>query len=110
MDFDAYPVAKDARLWFEDRLHSNTLGHVKIAAALAWRLGIAGFDESWAELLEGEAEPPRPRVPITGDFDWAVNHLLPWLGKEIRRLPRGLGIERKRPLPTIVPKSRQHVE
>ena len=110
MDFDAHPVAKDPRLWFEDRLHSNTLGHIKIAAALAWRLGIAGFDESWAELLEGEAEPPRPRVPITGDFDWAKNYLLPWLGKEIRRLPHGLGIERKRPVPTIVPRSRQRVD
>jgi hypothetical protein len=110
MDFEAYPVAKDPRLWFEDRLHGNTLGHIKVAAGLAWRLGIDGFDERWADLLEGEAGPPRPRVPITGDFDWAVNYLLPWLGKGIRRLPRGLGIERKRPVPTVVPKSPLRVD
>jgi lysophospholipase L1-like esterase len=110
MDFEAYPVAKDPRLWFEDRLHGNTLGHIKVAAALAWRLGIAGFDERWADPLDDEPEPPRPRIPITGDMDWAVNYLMPWLGKGIRRVPRGLGVERKRPAPTIVPKSRQYVE
>jgi lysophospholipase L1-like esterase len=110
MDFEAHPVAKDPRLWFEDRLHGNTFGHIKVAAGLAWRLAIAGFDESWADLLEGEPEPPRPRVPITGDMDWAVNYLLPWLGKGIRRLPSGLGIERKRPVPTVVPKSQLRVD
>jgi hypothetical protein len=110
MDFEAYPVAKDPRLWFEDRLHGNTLGHIKVAAGLAWRLGIAGFDESWADLLEGEPGPPLPRMPINGDFDWAVNYLLPWLGKGIRRIPSGLGIERKRPMPTVVPKSYLRVE
>ena len=51
-----------------------------------------------------------PAVPVTGDFDWAVNYLLPWLGKGIRRLPHGLGIERKRPVPTIVPKSPLRVD
>jgi hypothetical protein len=110
MDFDTYPVAKDPRLWFEDRLHGSTVGHIKVAEALAWRLGIAGFDESWADLLEGEPGPPRPRIPITGDMDWAVNHLLPWLGKGIRRLPRGFGVPRKRPVPTVVPKSQVRVD
>ena len=110
MDFEAYPVAKDPRLWYEDRLHGNAVGHSKIAAALAWRLGVAGFDERWADPLEGEPEPPRPRVPITGDVDWAVNYLLPWLGKGIRRIPSWLGIERKRPMPIVVPKSQLRVD
>jgi lysophospholipase L1-like esterase len=109
MDFDAHPVAKDPRLWFEDKLHGNTLGHIRVAAALAWRLGIAGFDESWADPLPGEPPPPRPRVPITGDMDWTVHYLLPWLGKGIRRVPRGFGILRKRPVPTVVRKSRPRV-
>jgi lysophospholipase L1-like esterase len=107
LDFDAYPAAKDPRLWYEDRLHGSTLGHAKAAAAMAWRLGIAGFDESWAYPLEGVPEPPRPRVPIAGDMDWAVHYLLPWLGKGVRRVPRGYGIPRKRPVPTAVPKSQQ---
>jgi lysophospholipase L1-like esterase len=110
MDFEAYPVATDPRLWFEDRWHVNSLGHTKVAEALAWRLGIAGFDESWADPLDAEPAPTPPRAPITGDVDWAVRHLLPWVGKGIRRLPGGLGIDRKRPVPTIVPRSRQHVD
>jgi lysophospholipase L1-like esterase len=109
MDFEAYPVAKDPRLWFEDRLHGSTLGHVTVAAGLAWRLGIDSFDESWADPLDGEPDAARLRVPIA-DFDWAVNYLLPWLGKGIRRLPRGLGLERKRPVPTVVPKSHLRVD
>ena len=109
MDFEAYPVAKDPRLWFEDRLHGSTLGHATVAAALAWRLGIDSFDKSWADPLEGEPDAARLRVPIA-DFDWAVNYLLPWLGKGIRRLPSGLGIERKRPVPIVVPKSRLRVD
>ena len=110
MDFDTYPMAKDPRLWFEDRLHGNELGHQTVAAALAWRLGIAGFDESWADPLEGETPRPRSREHITGDIDWAVHYLGPWLGKGIRRIPGGWGIERKRPLPTLVPKTTERVE
>ena len=109
MDFEAYPIAQDPRLWFEDRLHGNALGHTKVAAALAWRLGIAGFDESWANPPD-EGIPPRPRVPSSDDVDWALHYLIPWLGKKIRRLPHGLGVQRKRPVPTLVPPSRQRVD
>jgi len=35
LDFAAYPVASDARLWSDDRLHANAAGHARIAAALA---------------------------------------------------------------------------
>jgi lysophospholipase L1-like esterase len=105
MDFEAYPVAEDPRLWFEDRLHGNELGHATVAAGLAWRLGIAGFDESWAIPLEGRVTHLRPREQLAGDFDWAVHYLMPWLGKGIRRLPHGQGIQRKRPIPTVLPKS-----
>jgi lysophospholipase L1-like esterase len=110
MDFEAYPMAKDPRLWFEDRLHGNALGHQTVAAALAWRLGISGFDESWADAVQGLMPTPRPREHITGDIDWAVHYLAPWLGKGIRRIPRGRGIERKRPIPTVVPKTSERVE
>ena len=33
MDFQNYPIAEDPRLWFEDRLHGNELGHQRTAAA-----------------------------------------------------------------------------
>ncbi len=105
MDFQRYPVAEDPRLWFEDRLHGNALGHELVAAALAWRLGVKGFDEGWADPLSGEAAKPRPRDKIAGDVDWTVHYLAPWLGKGIRGIPPGRGIDPKRPVPIVVPKS-----
>jgi lysophospholipase L1-like esterase len=105
MDFEHYSVAEDPRLWFEDHLHGNELGHQMIAAALAWRLGVDGFDERWAE-LEGDAAWPRGREKLRGDIDWARNYVAPWLSKGIRGIRQGRGIQRKRPTPTVVPRSR----
>lgn len=107
MDFQRYPVVEDPRLWFEDRLHGNPLGHELVAAALAWRLGVPGFGETWADLVRGELVRPRPRQRIVGDFDWTVHYLAPWLGKGIRGIPAGRGITPKRPVPTVVPRSDQ---
>ena len=105
LDFEAYPLAEDPRLWFEDRLHGNTLGHTVVAKALAWRLGIPGFEETWAQPLDGQMITRTQRERLTGDVDWAVHYLAPWLGKGIRRRPHGLGIDPKRPIPMVVPKS-----
>ncbi len=105
MDFQRYPAAKDPRLWFEDRLHGNALGHAMVAAALAWRLGLPGSDLSWAEPLPDELVPPRPREQLATDVDWAVHHLAPWLGRNLRGIPHGLGIKAKRPVPTLVPRT-----
>lgn len=102
VDFQAYPVAEDPRLWYEDRLHGNALGHERVAAALAWRLGIAGCDEGWAEPLEPDTTQRKVGQKLVGDLDWAVHHFAPWLGKGIRGIPHGLGIEAKRPIPTVV--------
>ena len=102
LDFADHPVAEDQRLWFEDRLHGNTLGHIRVAAALAWRLGLAGSDLSWAEPLEDELVPPGPRERVVGDVTWAVRHLAPWVGKGLRRVPHNLGVVAKRPVPTVV--------
>jgi lysophospholipase L1-like esterase len=105
VDFQSYPIAADRRLWFEDRLHGNALGHQLMAAALAWRLGLDGFDESWADALPSEPTRPRgAREQITGDIDWAVRYFAPWVGKGLRRVPHGFGVERKRPLPAVMPK------
>ena len=105
MDFEQYPVAQDPRLWFADRLHSNELGHEKVAAALAWRLGIDSFNEGWAVPLDGEPVRPRGHQLLTSDIDWAMRYLAPWLGKGIRGIRQGRGIQRKRPIPEVVPKS-----
>ena len=105
MDFEQYAVAEDPRLWFEDHLHGNELGHQTVAAALAWRLGIDGFDERWADPLEGDLNRPTGREKFRGDVDWARNYVGPWLSKGIRGVRQGRGVQRKRPVPTVVPKS-----
>ena len=46
---------------------------------------------------------PRGRELLTGDIEWARHYLAPWLGKGIRRLRTGYGIERKRPIPAVLP-------
>ena len=105
VDFEAYPVALDPRLWFADRLHSSALGHELIAAALAWRLGVDGFDEGWAQPFP---EPPAPRTvreTVSADVDWVVHHLAPWVLRNARHLPHGLGVTARRPVPTVVPPS-----
>lgn len=106
MDFEPYPVTEDPRLWFEDHLHGNELGHQAIAAALAWQLGIDGFDERWAD-LEGEPARLRGREKLRGDIEWARHYMAPWLGKGIRGIRQGRGIQRKRPFPEVVPKSEE---
>lgn len=105
VDFQHHPVAQDPRLWFEDRLHGNALGHALVASALAWRLGLPGSDTRWAEPLPDELVRPGPREQLVSDLDWAVHHLAPWLGRNLRGIPHGLGVTAKRPLPTVVPRS-----
>jgi lysophospholipase L1-like esterase len=105
MDFEPYPVATDRRLWFEDHLHGNELGHQTVAAALAWRLGIDGF-EGWAELPEGDSAWPKGREKLRDELAWARYYVAPLLSKGVRGIRQGRGVERKRPIPTVVPKSR----
>jgi lysophospholipase L1-like esterase len=105
VDFQQYSVAEDPRLWYEDRLHGNPLGHERVAAALAWRLGLPGFDESWQAEPEGDLVPLGPATSFVSDLDWAVHYLAPWLNRGLRGIPHGLGIEAKRPLPLPVAKT-----
>ncbi|HET9873538.1 MAG TPA: SGNH/GDSL hydrolase family protein [Propionibacteriaceae bacterium] len=102
VDFEQYPVASDPRLWFEDRLHGNSLGHERVAAALAWRLGIQGVDEAWSRALEEERAARRARDELVGNVDWAVHYLAPWIGRGIRRVPYSRTVTAKRPVPTVV--------
>ena len=102
MDFEHYPVAQDPRLFSEDRLHANQLGHERVAAALAWRLGIERADDSWADPFPDDPPRLRTRDQIAEDAQWARRYFAPWLGKGIRRVPHP-GIPAKRPVLTRVP-------
>ena len=88
MDFQHYPIIQDPRLFSEDRLHGNELGHERVAAAMAWRLGIEGADESWAEPFPEAPPRLRTREQLAADVEWARRYFAPWLGRGIRRIPR----------------------
>lgn len=105
LDLYAIPVAKDPRLWFEDRLHGNPLGHERVAAGLAHLLGVEGASGAWTEPIGEDVPHLRPREQLVGDLDWAVHYLAPWLGKGIRGIRQGRNISPKRPVPTVVPRS-----
>ncbi len=96
VDFAAHPVASDPRLWSDDRLHANALGHERIAAALGQALGLPGTDASWAEPL-----PVRPPAGwaerLAAEIDWARRHLLPWAWRHLRGRSSGDGRTAKRP-------------
>jgi lysophospholipase L1-like esterase len=95
-DLARLEVSTDPRLWSEDRLHANSLGHERIAEALAWHLGMPGSDRAWSEAL-----PDRPRLTVTDrirtEAAWGRRHLLPWLGRHATGRSSGDGREAKRP-------------
>lgn len=108
IDFEHIPMASDPRLWGEDRLHVNTIGHIRIAAALAWLIGVPGFDRSWATTLDAQpGEMPEdatdsPNAGARSHLNWALKHFGPWVVSGIRGNSYRTGTECKRPVPTVV--------
>lgn len=108
VDFERIPTASDPRLWGEDRLHINTMGHLRVAAALAWLVNLPGSDRSWA--AEIDSQPGRqadgvtdaPGSEIGSNLHWARRHFGPWVVRGIRGAQYRQGSEAKRPLPTVV--------
>ena len=94
LDFATFPVAEDPRLWSADRLHANSAGHERIAAALAWQLGLPGTNEAWAQPLEGNA----PRATLATELGWIARYFLPWAWRHARGRSSGDGIRPKRPV------------
>jgi lysophospholipase L1-like esterase len=96
VDLARAPVTSDLRLWSDDRLHANSEGHTRIAAALAQALGLPGHDGSWAEPL------PRGRATsfvgrVGSELRWTGEHLVPWLWRHARGISSGDGRTAKRP-------------
>lgn len=104
LDLSQFAVATDPRLWYEDGLHGNWLGHSKMAEGFAHLLGIDGFDH-WSDPLPGPRRQPHRLERIGADLDWAVRWFGPWLGRGVARVPHGKGITAKRPLPAPIKRS-----
>jgi len=76
VDFAAYPVATDRRLWSPDRIHANAAGHSRIAEALAHALALPGTDDSWRQPLP-EVPPMNPWEWLGAEMAWTALYLLP---------------------------------
>ena len=95
-DLAAHPVAADPRLWSDDRLHANSAGHERIAAALACHLNLSGADGSWSEALPGNP-PSGARYLVTSEIRWIQQHLMPWIWRHANGRSSGDGISAKYP-------------
>ncbi|WP_244892012.1 SGNH/GDSL hydrolase family protein [Nocardia beijingensis] len=96
-DTEPHAAVTDPRLWSPDRLHANSLGHQRIADALAHALGLPGADGTWAEPLS----PPLPATTrlatVVSETRWATSFLGPWLGRRLTGRSSGDGRTAKRP-------------
>jgi len=96
VDLARHPVAADPRLWSDDRLHANALGHERIAAALAHALGLPGFGPAWQSQLP---DPLQRTVAglLRSELRWWRQHLVPWLWRHAQGRSSGDGRSAKRP-------------
>jgi lysophospholipase L1-like esterase len=102
VDFERHPVTSDPRLWHPDRLHANSEGHARIAAAIAHTLGLPDADADWAQPLPPAGRVARHRA-LAADLGWAGRHLAPWVVRRLRGVSSGDGRVAKRPelLPVV---------
>jgi lysophospholipase L1-like esterase len=96
VDLSPYPVCTDPRLWSVDRLHLNTLGHTRLAAAMAHALALPGSDLSWADPLAAQPNPPAWRR-AGAELRWTAGFLGPWLLRRLQGRSTGDGRVAKRP-------------
>ena len=96
VDFAAYPVATDSRLWSEDRIHANSAGHARIAEALAQALRLPDGNDAWRLPFPKELEQTR-RQWWVAELRWMRRHLFPWLWQGIFQRSSAEGRSPKRP-------------
>jgi len=96
VDFAAYPVAIDRRLWSEDRIHVNTAGHARIAEALAQALHLPGANDDWKQSFPGALAQTRAQW-WAAELRWTRRHLLPWVWQGATGRSSSQGRSPKRP-------------
>src|SRR6185295_6772302 len=90
VDFAKHSVGSDPRLWGDDRLHANSAGHERIAAALAEALHLPGTDDSWSHPLPTEWSQSL-RAAVVAEFRWQRAYFLPWVWRHLRGRSSGDG-------------------
>jgi lysophospholipase L1-like esterase len=90
----------DQRLWSVDRLHANSAGHARIAAAMVQALGLEPDEDPWAPLPP--AVPVARAVALRREAAWIGRHMTPWVMRRLRGVSSGDGRTAKRPILTPV--------
>jgi lysophospholipase L1-like esterase len=96
LDMEHDPNAAHPDVWSVDRLHANSLGHKRTAAALAELLGIDLPEEERNRDLPAPFAKPRHQV-IAAEIAWLRTHFAPWIGRRLRGRSSGDDVEPKRP-------------
>jgi lysophospholipase L1-like esterase len=102
VDLGRFDDAANPRLWSDDRLHGNSVGHDVVARALAHGLSLPGFDESWRDPLPPPDRLAR-RAAVAAELRWLQVHALPWLWRYLTGRTAGDGLAPKRPQPLQLP-------
>ena len=101
MEAFPHPITTDPRIWSQDRLHANSLGHTRIAAAMAHALNLPGSDDSWTIPL-----PPLPVLPrwrtTYAEARWLAAFAGPWVWRRVRGRSSGDGRTAKLPILTPI--------
>jgi lysophospholipase L1-like esterase len=97
VDLAQHSVGSDPRLWSVDRLHANSIGHERIAAALAWGLQLPGTDESWSHPLPTPWSRSLP-ASLLAELRWQRDYFLPWVWRHLRGRSSGDGRGPKQPV------------
>ena len=100
VDLAAHPFAGAPRFWSGDRLHANTEGHTRIAAALAHAIHLPGASDNWMNPLPRLSARSPFRLAVE-ELRWIGSHLIPWLARRATGRSSGDGIRAKRP--TLTP-------
>jgi lysophospholipase L1-like esterase len=107
VDNEVLTALSDRRFWAPDRLHLNELGHARVAAKALHALGVDDPDVLggpvgwWAAPLPTLPHETR-RETLAADLAWVRVHLIPWIGRRIRRVSSGDGRQPKDRSPRLV--------
>jgi lysophospholipase L1-like esterase len=94
VDLASVPAASHPSLWHTDRLHGNSEGHRRIAAALAEAVGYEVVD--WRSEPPPVPKPSRARIALN-EAAWAASHLVPWVWEQVRGQSSSGDVACKRP-------------
>nr|BFF04506.1 SGNH/GDSL hydrolase family protein [Streptoalloteichus tenebrarius] len=94
VDLWAMRQLRDRRLWADDRLHLNALGHTEVAIAV---LDVLGAPHDLAPAKLGPHTVISRRQQRAENLRWGREHVLPWIRRRLRGESSGDTIAPKRP-------------